>query len=227
MAASVALAEERGPFPSWKGSRWEALGLPPMRNATTTSIAPTGTISILAGCSGGIEPLYAVSFVRQVLGGARLPEVHPLFVERARSGGWFSESLLERVAQRGSVRGLPDVPDEVQRLFATAYDVAPSWHIRMQAAFQRHIHNAVSKTINFPESATPAQVEAAYDEAYQLGCKGVTVYRDGSRDEQVLSFGRAPERAASAPCPECGAAISAAHQGACTLCIECGYSRCL
>jgi ribonucleoside-diphosphate reductase alpha chain len=237
-AASAELAGERGPFANWQGSRWQQLGSPPLRNATTTTIAPTGTLSILAGCSGGIEPLYAVSFVRQVLDGERLVDVHPLFVAAARAGGWYSDELMKRVADRGSVRGMDEVPAEVQRLFATAYDVAPEWHLKMQAAFQRHVHNAVSKTINFPRAATVADVEAAYRQAYALGCKGVTVYRDGSRDEQVLSFGEtARARGASTvelakevegvPCPECGAAMPPSHQGACTVCLECGYSRCL
>jgi ribonucleoside-diphosphate reductase alpha chain len=228
MAASTDLARERGPFPAWKGSRWEALGLAPMRNATTTSIAPTGTISILAGCSGGIEPLYAVSFVRRVLDGTQLVDVHPLFVERAQKEGWYSEQLMKRVAERGSVRGLDQVPEQVQRVFATAYDVDPAWHLRMQAAFQRHVHNAVSKTINFPQSATVEQVEAAYLQAYQLGCKGVTVYRDGSRDAQVLSVGtHEPSDEVSRSCPECGASLPPAHQGACAVCLSCGYSHCL
>jgi ribonucleoside-diphosphate reductase alpha chain len=199
-----------------------------MRNATTTSIAPTGTISILAGCSGGIEPLYAVSFVRRVLDGTHLVDVHPLFVERARREGWYSDELMQRVAGRGSVRGLDGVPEAVQRVFATAYDVDPDWHLRMQAAFQRHVHNAVSKTINFPRSATVEQVEQAYSEAYRLGCKGVTVYRDGSRDAQVLSVGTAEAaRDAEQACPECGASLPPAHQGACAVCLSCGYSHCL
>jgi ribonucleoside-diphosphate reductase alpha chain len=234
--ASRELARERGPFANWKGSRWEKLGSPPLRNATTTTIAPTGTISILAGCSGGIEPLYAVSFVRQVLEGERLYDVHPRFVAAAKQGGWYSEALMAAIAERGSVRGMDEVPLDVQRLFATAHDVKPEWHLRMQATFQRHVHNAVSKTINFPRGAMVEQVEAAYREAYRLGCKGVTVYRDGSRDEQVLSFGETartqqPAAAAGEPaqgaCPECGAPMPPAHQGACTLCVECGYSRCL
>ena len=232
--ASAQLARERGPFPNWKGSRWEALGGPPLRHAPTPSIAPPGTISILAGCSGGIEPLYAVSFVRQVLEGARLTEVHPLFVERAKAGGWYSEALMAKIAERGSVRGIDEVPADVQRVFATAYDVAPTWHLRMQATFQAHVHNAVSKTINFPRTATVEEVQASYDQAYRLGCKGVTVYRDGSREDQVLSFGKPDALAAGAtparshdPCPECGAPIPPAHQGACSVCLECGYSRCL
>ena len=238
-AASAELARERGPFPNWNGSRWERQGSPPLRNATTTTIAPTGTLSILAGCSGGIEPLYAVSFVRQVLDGDRLVDVHPLFVAAARAGGWYSDELMKRVADRGSVRGMDEVPADVQRLFATAYDVAPEWHLRMQAAFQKHVHNAVSKTINFPRSATVEEVEGAYRQAYALGCKGVTVYRDGSRDEQVLSFGETAARGKrevtvelakeveGVPCPECGAPMPPSHQGACTVCLECGYSRCL
>ena len=211
-------------------SRWQKAGSPPLRNATTTTIAPTGTISILAGCSGGIELLYAVSFVRQVLDGERLVDVHPLFVERAKKGGWYSSELMQRVAERGSVRGLDGVPEEVQRVFATAYDVAPSWHVRMQAAFQRHGHNAVSKTINFSKTASVEDVQHAYEQAYALGCKGVTVYRDGSREEQVLSFGGGAESAAprgDLPCPECGAPLPPSHQGACSVCLECGYSRCL
>jgi ribonucleoside-diphosphate reductase alpha chain len=228
-AASAELARERGAFANWKGSRWEAAGGPALRNATTTTIAPTGTISILAGCSGGIEPLYAVSFVRQVLEGTRLVEVHPLFVERARKEGWYSESLMEQIAERGSVRGMDAVPLSAQRVFATAYDVAPEWHIRMQAAFQKHVHNAVSKTINFPRSATVEDVEAAYALAHQLGCKGVTVYRDGSREEQVLSIrgNVVDDSDRSVPCPECGARMPRAHQGACTVCLDCGYSHCL
>jgi ribonucleoside-diphosphate reductase alpha chain len=235
--ASANLARERVPFAHWKGSKWEQQGMAPLRNATTTTIAPTGTLSILAGCSGGIEPLYAISFVRQVLDGERLVDVHPLYVQAARDGGWYSEELMERVAERGSVRGMDEVPEDVQRLFVTAYDVAPKWHLRMQSTFQRHVHNAVSKTINFPRSATVEQVEEAYREAYRLGCKGVTVYRDGSRDEQVLSFGETSRgktgtvetitEAEEGPCPECCAPIPRAHQGACTVCLECGYSRCL
>ncbi len=227
-AASARLAERRGPFANFPGSRWDRPGAAPLRNATTTTIAPTGTLSILAGCSGGIEPLYAVSFVRRVLEGRRLVEVHPLFVERARREGWYSEALMERIAERGSVRDLDGVPPAAQALFATAHDVEPRWHLAMQAAFQRHVHNSVSKTINLPHDATPEDVAAIYRDAWRLGLKGVTVYRDCSRADQVLSYGGDGGRPApDVPCPECGAEIAPGHQGACTVCLRCGYSRCL
>jgi ribonucleoside-diphosphate reductase alpha chain len=135
---------------------------------------------------------------------------------------------MEAIAERGSVRGLDGVPAEAQRLFATAYDVEPRWHLAMQAAFQRHVHNSVSKTINCPRATTPEEVAAIYREAYRLGLKGVTVYRDGSRDEQVLSFGdsAAPGDGERSACPECGADIPPQHEGLCTVCVRCGYSRC-
>jgi ribonucleoside-diphosphate reductase alpha chain len=224
--ASEQLARERGPFANWEGSRWQKDGRAPRRNATTTTIAPTGTISILAGCSGGIEPLFAVSYVRNVLEGTRLPEVHPLFVERATAGGWGDDALYRELAERGSVRGHRAVPEQEQRLFATAYDVAPIWHLRMQAAFQRHVHNSVSKTINFPQHATVEDVERAYREAYRLGCKGVTVYRDGSRPGQVLSFGAGPLAPVDTRCPSCGASMPALRANVCTVCTSCGYARC-
>ncbi len=230
ITASEKLAAERGPFPGWAASRWCREGAAPRRNATTTTIAPTGTISILAGCSGGIEPLYAVSFVREILDGQRLTDVHPLFVARAQAQGWYSDALMAEVARRGSVRGLAGVPAEVQRAFVTAYDVAPSWHVRMQAAFQRHVENAVSKTINFPAQATVADVRTAYEEAYRLGAKGVTVYRDGSRQSQVLSFGGVGGGGDSSAqtmeaCPHCGKEAPLTD-GACRVCLTCGYSRC-
>ena len=177
-----------------------------MRNATTTTVAPTGTISIIAGCSSGIEPIFGVSYVRHVLDGARLVEVHPLFRRLAEARGIFTPALEEKLAARGRVRGLADVPADLQRLFPTAHDLAPETHVRMQAAFQRHVHAAVSKTVNFPADATPDDVAAVYMLAYDLGCKGVTVYRDRSRDAQVLRFGEeegdAP-RPVESVCPEC------------------------
>jgi ribonucleoside-diphosphate reductase alpha chain len=227
--ASAALADERGPFPNFDGSRWDRPGERKLRNATVTTIAPTGTISILAGCSGGIEPLYAISFVRRVLDGERLLDVNPSFVARARREGWYDERLLEAIARTGSVRKLDaswPVPDEVRRLYATAHDVSPSHHLRMQAAFQRHVDNAVSKTINCPRETTVDEVEAIYREAYRLGCKGVTVFRDGSRQSQVLAFGASAEDAAAPPgCPECGEA-TLVHQGGCAMCLKCGLAGC-
>ena len=236
VAASRALARTRGAFPNYRGSSWDTPGAAPMRNATTTTVAPTGTISIIAGCSSGIEPLFAVSYVRTVLEGTRLTEVHPGFRALAEARGFASPDLLSRLADRGRVRGLPtsDVPADVQALFATAHDVSPEQHVRMQAAFQRHVHSSVSKTINLPSSSTPDDVARIYDLAYAQGCKGVTVYRDGSREAQVLSFGgdaaSATETTTSEAlppeggCPECGHALF--HGRGCLVCESCGWSRC-
>lgn len=196
--ASAALAEERGPFPNSAGSLWERRG-ERLRNATVTTIAPTGTISIIAGCSSSIEPLFAVCFVRNVIEGTRLLEVSPVFEAVARRRGFFSEELLGEVARRGSLAAVPGIPDDVRRLFVTALDIAPEWHVRMQAAFQRHCDNAVSKTINFPPEATPDAVERAFRLAHAEGCKGITVYRYGSKREQVLYLGGDPALSALDP----------------------------
>jgi len=187
---SANLARERGPFPNFRGSIWDKPGARPMRNATCTTIAPTGTISIIAGVSSGIEPLFAVSFTRNVMDKDELTEVNPLFEEIARKLGFYSEELMKKIAKRGSVRGLEEIPDPIQRIFATAMDIAPSWHIQIQAAFQKYTDNAVSKTVNFPNKATKEDVREVYLLAFRLGCKGVTIYRDGSRKEQVLSIKR-------------------------------------
>lgn len=184
--ASAAIAKERGVFPAYDQSIYAGQGLR-LRNATTTTIAPTGTLSVIADCSSGIEPLYALFYHRRVLGGIRLPELNARFVEAARRGGFYSEALIARVAATGSVRGMAEVPEEIQRIFVTSHDLAPEFHIRMQAAFQKHTDNAVSKTVNFPREATPQDVEKVFLLAYLEGCKGVTIYRDMSRDEQVLA----------------------------------------
>ncbi|MBI5056146.1 MAG: vitamin B12-dependent ribonucleotide reductase [Nitrospirae bacterium] len=182
------LADERGTFPNFEVSIYR--DKTPLRNATTTTIAPTGTLSIIAGCSSGIEPLFAVAFVRNVLEGTKLYEVNPIFEKIAKERGFWSRELIDKIAEKGSLQGITEVPDDVKKFFITAHDISPLDHIRMQAAFQKHVDNAVSKTVNFSHNATPKEVEDAYFLAYGLGCKGVTVYRDGSREEQVLSTGK-------------------------------------
>lgn len=192
---SAELAAERGPFPNFEGSIYDVPDGMKMRNATVTTIAPTGTLSIIAGCSSGIEPLFAVCYVRTVMDGTELVEVNPMFEEIARERGFYSEGLMKEIARRGTVKGISEVPADVQRLFVTAHDIAPLWHIKMQAAFQKYVDNAVSKTVNFPHSATTEDVAEVYKLAYKLGCKGVTVYRDGSREEQVLTVGEKKKEA--------------------------------
>ncbi|MHB1361608.1 MAG: vitamin B12-dependent ribonucleotide reductase [Thermoleophilia bacterium] len=186
---SVKLAGERGVFPNYNGSVYDTEGGLRVRNATTTTIAPTGTLSILANCSSGIEPLFAISYIRNVLDNTEMVETHRIFEEMAKDGGFYSEELMKEIAKRGSVADLPEVPDNVKSLFATAHDVKPEWHVRMQAAFQKYTDNAVSKTVNFSHDASIADVEQVYRLAYETGCKGVTIYRDGSREAQVLNIG--------------------------------------
>jgi len=225
LAASVALAERRGAFPGWHGSRWQEAGHAPLRNATTTTIAPTGTISIIAGCSSGIEPFYALAYRRNVLDGAELTEINPHFRRIAAERGFGSDPLFAAVALHGGIRGRADVPEDVQRVLPTAHEIDVAFHVRMQAAFQRRVHAAVSKTINLPREASAVDVKAAYELAYEQGCKGITVYRDGSRDGQVLVTGaRIASIAASQSCPECGSVLIV--QSGCRLCRHCGWSVC-
>jgi len=195
--ASEELAVTRGAFPNFKGSVYDKPGCAPIRNATVTTIAPTGTLSIIAGCSSGIEPLFGLTFVRKVMDGAELLEVNPVFERAARERGFYSEELMKDIAEHGGCTNIRSVPEDVQQVFVSAHDITPEWHIRMQAAFQKHTDNAVSKTVNFPHAATQKDVEKVYLLAYKTGCKGVTIYRDGSRDEQVLSTG-ATEKARKA-----------------------------
>ncbi len=191
--ASAALSEERGVFPNYSGSIYDEKMK--LRNATVTTIAPTGTLSILAGCSSGVEPLFAVSFVRNVMEGTKLIEVNPYFEKVAKERGFWSRDLMERIADAGSLHSFDEIPDDVKAIFTTAHDISPMEHVAMQAAFQKHVDNAVSKTVNFPHDASPKDVEDVYMFAYKLGCKGVTVYRDGSREEQVLSTGKTRKEA--------------------------------
>jgi len=199
-ATSRELAKERGAFPNFKGSTFDGKGKGgPVRNATCTTIAPTGTISIIANCSSGIEPLFAVSYVRQVLDNDKLIEVHPLFERIARERGFYSKELMQTIAEHGTVQDIDAIPEDIRRVFVTSHDITPGDHIRMQAAFQKHTDNAVSKTVNFCHDATKTDVETVYRLAYQLGCKGVTIYRDGSRDMQVLSVGKEKKPEESVP----------------------------
>jgi ribonucleoside-diphosphate reductase alpha chain len=197
---SERLAEVRGAFPEWEKSIWgpdETCARAPngdrirpmrrLRNCNVTTVAPTGTISIFAGCSSGIEPLFAVAFMRNQAG-SLMPDVNEEFVRVAKAGGWYSEDLMRRIAESGHIH-FPEVPEAVQRAFVTAHDITPEWHVRQQAGFQEYCDSAISKTTNFPNDATVEQVREIYELAYKLNCKGVTVYRDGSRDNQVLSTG--------------------------------------
>lgn len=187
--ASEQLAAERGPFPNFRGSIYDRPGQAPVRNATVTTIAPTGTISSIAGCSSGIEPYFALAYERHVLAGHTLVEVVPLLEERLAGAGLDSPRVLKDVLRTGSLNGVEGVPPELAELFKTALEVPPERHLAIQAAFQKYTDNAVSKTINLPHSATTAQIESIFRNAFEMGCKGLTVYRDGSRAEQVLSAG--------------------------------------
>jgi ribonucleoside-diphosphate reductase alpha chain len=222
---SERLASGRGTFPEWEQSIWgpdDTCARAPngdrirpmrrLRNCNVTTVAPTGTISILAGCSSGIEPLFAVAFMRNQAG-VRMPDVNEDFVRIAREGGWHSDELMQRIAEEGHIH-FPEVPAEVQRAFVTAHDITPEWHVRMQGGFQEHVDSAISKTTNFPTEATVDQVREIYELAFRLGCKGVTVYRDGSRDNQVLSTGKTQSPAQGA---EAGAKIAQAAERIATL----------
>src|SRR5690349_21825254 len=205
--ASEQLAAERGPFPNWEesiygpqGQHWpNAQGVRPLRNSTVSTIAPTGTISIIAGASGGIEPLFSLAFMRTIMDKDKLLEVNEIFEQVAKDEGFYSPELMEEVAATGTLAHIEGIPDWVKRVFVTARDVTPEWHARMQAAFQKSTDNAVSKTVNFPPEATEDEVREVYELAYRLGCKGVTIYRDGSRSEQPMStVAKKPESSASA-----------------------------
>jgi ribonucleoside-diphosphate reductase alpha chain len=192
-AASRELAEKRGVFPNWPFTVWHDKNIK-LRNATVTTIAPTGTISIIAGTSSGIEPLFAISYVRRVLGGTELIEVNPLFERVAKERGFYSDELMERIARDGTLKNIEGIPEDIKKLFVSSHDISYEWHVRMQAAFQKYTDNAVSKTINFPVEASCQDIERAYLLAWELGLKGITVYRDASRQSQVLNIARTDPR---------------------------------
>ncbi len=192
--ASMELGKIRGNFPEYKGSIYDSNETPYMRNATTTTIAPTGTISIIAGASSGIEPLFAVSYIRRVLDGNELVEAHPLFVKIMKEKGLYSSELMEKIAESGSIQGFDEIPEDVKKVFVTSSDVTPEDHISIQAAFQEYTDNAVSKTINFPNEATIDDIKKAYMLAWEKGLKGLTIYRYGSRPVQVLNLKKGDEK---------------------------------
>lgn len=245
LRASIELAEKRGPFPRWYQERiYQNNQRPPQRNATITTVAPTGTISLIADCSSGIEPIYSVAYLRRSFESERMLFVHPLFERYAREHGFYTDAILSRIDTSGSLTQISEIPERARRLFVTAHEVGPKWHVQMQAAFQIHIDAAVSKTINFPVTASVEDVRQAYLLAYELGCKGITIYRDGSREQQVLTTQavrllepnplaeaelaevRRPqnELLARNMCPDCGSILQ--HNGSCLYC-TCGYSVCV
>lgn len=241
---SIKLAKKRGPFPRWFHEEiYKTTTRPPRRNATITTVAPTGTISLIANCSSGIEPVYSVAYHRISFESARMLMMHPLFEQYARTHDFYSEHLMKSIAEQGSLHNIAEVSADARRLFVTTHEITPEWHVRMQAAFQKHIDAAVSKTINFPSNATVADVGRAYMLAHELGCKGITIYRDSSREKQVLSTRsdalkgsalseatksemdrRANQLLASNVCPDCSLILQ--RNGACVYC-TCGYSVCL
>lgn len=186
--ASQELAAERGVFPYWKGSRWDTDKNTPMRNVATTTMAPTGTISIFTDSSGGIEPMFSLTFERHVLNGKKMLEVNKVFARIAKERGFYSESLMKTIIASGTLANVDGIPEDIKEIFVCTHDISPEWHIRMQAAFQKHVDNSISKTINLPHDATREDVEKSYRLAWELGCKGVTVYRDGCRSEQPMAL---------------------------------------
>ena len=242
---STELAKKRGPFPQWfQENIYKNTREPARRNATITTVAPTGTISLIANCSSGIEPVYSIAYQRISFESKRMMFVHPSFARYARMHNFYTEQLIEHVAEAGSLHSIDDIPTELKRIFVTAHEIAPEWHVRMQAAFQKHIDAAVSKTINFPTDASVDSVENAYLLAYELGCKGITIYRDRSRENQVLSTSggdlseslplaqamkpemelREHQLLAKNICPDCSSTLQ--HSGGCLYC-TCGFTVCL
>jgi ribonucleoside-diphosphate reductase alpha chain len=239
---SQILAKERGEFPNWEGSRWQKKGFLPMRNATITTIAPTGSIAMIAGCSYGIEPHFALAYYKQALGGYKLPEINEDLVRKLEKEGMNTGEIVEQIMEEGTIQEMANIPDKIKKIFVTAHDLRPEEHIKMQSAWQRYTDNAVSKTINLPFWATVDDVAEAYMRAWSLKCKGVTVYRDSSRSEQVLNIGRKEGKSRKQLivkkekverknkvnekeiCPQCGGKLEL-HEG-CKTCPNCAFSAC-
>ncbi len=188
-AKSIQLAEERGAFPVWEGSTYEKKGIK-IRNACQTTIAPTGTIGMICEASGGIEPNFAISYIKNVMDGTELVYTNKYFKKVAQDRGFYSKDLMREIARVGSIQNIDEIPEDVKEVFVTAQDISPEDHVKLQAVAQSHIDSAVSKTVNFPHHATTRDIEESYLLAYKMGCKGITVYRDGSRDNQVLNIGK-------------------------------------
>lgn len=186
---SMKIAKVRGSFRNFKGSMWQKLGCREIRNATLTTIAPTGTISLIAGCTNSIEPIFSIATYRNIQGSLRAQGVNKLFAKEAKKRGIYTEELIQKATKCGSVQAIPEVPEDMKRVFVTALDIKPKWHVRIQAAFQRYTDNAVAKTVNLPFEASVEDVKKIFLNAYELGCKGITVYRNGSRNSQVLYNG--------------------------------------
>lgn len=234
---SEKIGKEKGSFPNFEGSIWQKRGYKYFRNATVTTIAPTGTISLVAGCSGGIEPHFALAYYRKSMGKYDLPEVNNDLVKAIKYvNGLYSDELMEEIAERGSIHSLNKIPSKIRRVYVTSMDITPESHVKMQAAWQKYTDNAVSKTINMPASATVDDVVSVFMLASELGCKGITIYRDGSRDEQVLNVGRASSKMETNKmlkvgnsgigneCPNCGGKLT--MEEGCKKCYSCGFAVC-
>ncbi|MCK5107969.1 MAG: adenosylcobalamin-dependent ribonucleoside-diphosphate reductase, partial [Nanoarchaeota archaeon] len=245
--ASCKLARKRGVFPNWPASIYNEKSKffkgkhMKIRNSTRTTLAPTGTISMIADCSGGIEPLFALSYVKRVMDGKELFYIDKFFKKDLEKAGIYSEDLMKKIINQGSIQHIEGIPESLKHNYVVAHDISPEYHLKMQAAFQRHIDNAVSKTVNFPHSATMEDVNEVYMQAFKLGCKGVTIYRDGSKDLQVLNLNinikkekdkdiekevekEKPKKKGKDNCPECGGKL--VFQEGCAKCPSCGFSFC-
>jgi ribonucleoside-diphosphate reductase alpha chain len=208
LKASQELAGERGSFPAFTGSIYDVPDGPKVRNAARTTIAPTGTLSIIAGCSSGIEPLFALSFTKNILDGSHLVEVNPYFEEIARQNAFYSADLMQKLAEGSHLSEIEGIPEEIKKVYVTAHEIAPEWHVKMQSAFQKFTDNAVSKTVNFPKEATRQDVAGVYLQAYEEALKGITIYRDGSREGQVLTTGKEKKPADAAAPAAADAAVT-------------------